>query len=49
MDKVKAFVVAEKKWILALIAGLVAGAAAAGYGVPQGAVDFLVSLVNSVN
>jgi len=49
MDKFKAFVIAEKKWILALIAGIAAGATAAGYGIPQGAIDFVVQLVNSVN
>jgi hypothetical protein len=47
MDKVKDFLHNNKKWIAALVAGLVAGATAAGYGLPAGLVDFLNSLVSS--
>jgi len=47
MDKVKEFLHNNKKWFAALIAGIVAGATAAGYGIPQGIVDFLNSVVGS--
>lgn len=47
MEAVKTFLHNNKKWLAALVAGIVAGATAAGYGVPAGIVDFLNSLVAS--
>jgi hypothetical protein len=48
MDKIVAFVKAEKKWIVALVVGLAAGAGAAGYHVPSAVVDFAVQAVGSL-
>lgn len=38
----------EKKWLIALVAGLVAGAAAAGFVIPEGLVTFVNGIVNGL-
>jgi hypothetical protein len=48
MDKVKAFVHSEKKWIVAVIVGVVAGAASVGYHVPSAVVDLVLQAINSL-
>jgi hypothetical protein len=48
MSKVIAFVKAEKKWIVALVVGLAAGAGAAGYHVPSAVIDFALQAVNGL-